>query len=107
MRPLQEAMLWGSILPVPWNKHLDNFDNQAATFLHELFHVDLAANTFNDYPNPRIIDINLQYRTLVGLSSVVAFGSLFSRSLAKYDGSEDPYGNDAGFYTQRNGKSFP
>jgi hypothetical protein len=104
MFPLKEAMVQGSNLPTPWNYHLDNFSNQAWTFLHELFHVHLAADSFNGSPNPEIDDIKIPFYLNGALTDRVVYRSRLAKILAKYDSSIDPYGSDAGFYTQRNGK---
>jgi hypothetical protein len=105
-RSLKDAMAYGASLPSPWKEHLDNFDNQGSTFLHELFHVNLAANTFNGSPNPRILDLQLDVPLQGRIARLGAYGSLLGRLLAKYDPMDDPFGSDVGFYTQRNGRSL-
>jgi hypothetical protein len=111
-RSLQEAMAYGTALPATRRYYLDNYRGQADIFLHELFHVDLAANSFQNTPNPHILDVHLVYNTPTGKDHLGTYGAEYTKLLARYDKASirpDPDRprfvpvNDVGFYVQRNG----
>jgi hypothetical protein len=107
-RSMKDALAYGESLPATRRWHLENYRGQADIFLHELFHVDLAANSFDNRPNPHIMDVHLSYETPSGMSHFGAYGTEWAKLLARYDKDSviDEYLNDVGFYVQRNGMPF-
>jgi hypothetical protein len=106
-RKMHDAMGYGASQTDPGERmYLGNYRSQADYFLHELFHIDLAANSFENFPNPHILDVGLAYSTPNGMSQLGAYGAYYAKLLARYDKDLVPaeMGNDVGFYVQRNGK---
>ena len=106
MKSMKDAVAYGASLSSEKRLNLDNYRGQADYFLHELFHVDLAANSFRNSTNSHILDVYLTYPTTSGMGRVGAYGSRYTKLLARYDKDLVPseYLNDVGFYVQRNGR---
>ncbi|BCR95354.1 uncharacterized protein AKAW2_20294S [Aspergillus luchuensis] len=61
---LADAITYGKALASPNNLKLAMFDNRAQTFLHEMLHLDLAADSSaDDTPNPRVDDLTIDFKT--------------------------------------------
>ena len=97
-RSLSNAISYGTALPSPENLKLQNYDNRAQTFFHELTHLDLAADS--PVPNPRVDDLTIAIKIGSGSTqrtlNTVAYGTLTTKILARYQ-------NEPGYYTQKNG----
>lgn len=78
-------------------------------FLHELFHIDLAADSERGEPNPKIYDIKMSYHDSSGEISrpTTAYRTALSKILAKFvprEKDKDP--KFAGYWVQRNVDNF-
>lgn len=97
-RSLTNAISYGTALKSPDNLRLQNYDNSAQTFFHELTHLDLAADSPD--PNPRVDDLTIAIKVGSGSTqrtlNTVAYGTLCTKILARYQ-------KDTGYYTQKNG----
>jgi len=85
--------------------NLQNYDNQARVFLHEVTHLNYFMNAKADHKNkgenPFITDLEISYRDGRGKDNLVieeAYGVLRAKMTASY---RDP--TDSGYYAQRNG----
>ncbi|KAI0190469.1 hypothetical protein EV127DRAFT_495166 [Xylaria flabelliformis] len=103
LKSLGDAMKDTSSNSDPRTKfNLENYIT--STFLHELFHIDLAADSVKGTPNPKIRDLNIRYNRQDGsqrLSNFYkAYGSLYAKILARFV----PRVGDktTGYYVQRN-----
>ncbi|KAJ0414504.1 Spherulation-specific family 4-domain-containing protein [Aspergillus carlsbadensis] len=99
---LADAITYGKALASPNHLKLAMFDNRAQTFLHEMLHLDLAADSSaSDTPNPRVDDLTIDFKTgkkdEFGQDEIIttkAYGTLATKILARYQGT--------GYHVQRN-----
>ncbi|OQE02263.1 hypothetical protein PENSOL_c002G03972 [Penicillium solitum] len=78
---------------------LSNYENRGALFLHELFHLNVAANSPD--PNPSVIDLNIKIKYgTSGILDTPAYGPLATKVLARWQGNQAL--GTAGFWVQRN-----
>lgn len=78
-------------------------------FLHELFHIDLAADSVNGQPNPKIYDIVIRWKDPEGNTRGPnrAYTARFSKLLARFlpsNKAKDP--KSTGYWVQRNVDNF-
>ncbi|OGM39733.1 hypothetical protein ABOM_012127 [Aspergillus bombycis] len=100
-RSLADAITYGKALVSPNNARLANYDNRAQTFLHELYHLDLAADSPN--PNPRVDDLTISFKVNDNdeeTRTVKAYGPLATKILARYQGKGTV--GSTGYFVQRN-----
>ncbi|KAM0796822.1 hypothetical protein BDR22DRAFT_505206 [Usnea florida] len=99
-RSLADAITYGKGQNSPGNLQLSNYDNRAQTFLHELLHLDLAADSPS--PNPRVTDLTISIK--IGHSgnqyTTVAYGPLGTKLLARWQGGSGL--GSTGYWVQRN-----
>ncbi|KAB8276872.1 hypothetical protein BDV30DRAFT_235120 [Aspergillus minisclerotigenes] len=83
-RSLADTITYGKALVMPHNLRLSSYNNRAQTFLHELFHLDLAADS--PRPNPRIDDlmIDIKIGSRGGYITRNAYGTLTTKILARW-----------------------
>ncbi|KAI0858815.1 hypothetical protein F4860DRAFT_516468 [Xylaria cubensis] len=102
---LENYISKGKHLPrVFFTRLLDNLP--LFTFLHELLHIDLAADSVKGNPNPKIRDLKIRFYynrqdgSLVLSNFYGAYGSLYAKILARFV----PRVGDktTGYYVQRN-----
>ncbi|GAW14582.1 hypothetical protein ANO14919_039850 [Xylariales sp. No.14919] len=92
---------------VKWN--VDNYKNRGLIFLHELFHVDIAANSEKGMPNPKIYDIKIRYEDKDGepRGPTKAYEARYAKLLARFiPRSNGKDTTSAGFWVQRNVDNF-
>ncbi|PWI64133.1 hypothetical protein PCL_12117 [Purpureocillium lilacinum] len=92
---------------IKWN--VDNYMNRGLIFLHELFHVDLAANSEKGEPNPKIFDISIRYNDTEGniQGPRRAYYARFSKLLARFlPSSRAKNPKSTGYWVQRNVDNF-
>ena len=80
----------------------------ADIFLHELLHLDLAANSVNNDPNPQIRDILIRY-TANGSGSKSRWTKVYGPKLAKILARFlpiSPSSKQTGYFVQRNDDNF-
>lgn len=81
-------------------------------FLHELFHLDLAANSEKNTPNPKIFDIKVSYESETGVIGLPkkAYGARLSKLLARFQPKDPKEGKppprQTGYWVQRNVDNF-
>jgi hypothetical protein len=78
--------------------------HSADIFLHELIHLDLAADSVNDSPNPKVYDIKIRYNynDKPGNSGwVKAYGPKLAKILARFQ-PISPSSKQTGYFVQRN-----
>lgn len=89
---------------IKWN--VDNYLNRGLVMLHELFHIDLAADSEKGTPNPKIYDIWIWTEKADGEGTgrkkayTARYAKLFARFLSK--NTEKP----TGWWAQRNVDNF-
>ncbi|KAJ6437230.1 aspartate-tRNA ligase [Purpureocillium lavendulum] len=108
MRNLDNAIAYGSGFSNPKsNQDISNYVSRASAFLHELFHLDLAADSKNDSPNPKIRDIKIRYTKKDGQRSrwVTAYGAKHAKILARFL-PISPSSKQTGYFVQRNDDNF-
>ncbi|PWI71638.1 hypothetical protein PCL_11732 [Purpureocillium lilacinum] len=108
MRNLDNAIAWGSGRSNPKNSQdISNYVSRASAFLHELFHLDVAANSVNNNPNPQIRDIKIRYTKKDGKDStwVTAYGPKHAKILARFL-PISPSSKQTGYFVQRNDDNF-
>ncbi|KAE8150838.1 hypothetical protein BDV25DRAFT_139433 [Aspergillus avenaceus] len=98
-RSLADAIKYGMSLADPHDQKLANYDNRAQTFLHELFHLDLAADSPS--PNPRVDDLQINIKVNNDVRTYMAYGSWTCKVLARWQGGGTGVGS-VGYYVQRN-----
>ncbi|KAI0443025.1 hypothetical protein F4803DRAFT_550595 [Xylaria telfairii] len=103
MRNLDNAIQYGTGFSNPRQKQdISRYVSRGSAFLHELFHLDLAADSVNGRPNPQIKDLKIRYKD-GGKSSgwVEAYGPKHAKILARFL----PIGRgtkQTGYFVQRN-----
>ncbi|KAJ0302386.1 hypothetical protein Brms1b_012046 [Colletotrichum noveboracense] len=104
---LDTAVRQNSDQPAAKKYHVDSYRSTAVTFLHELFHLDLAADSVKGTPNPKVRDMKISYffydektgkRKLSELQG--AYGATLAKVLARFVPSQDQ--ESTGYYVQRN-----
>ncbi|KAJ6073323.1 hypothetical protein N7467_011408 [Penicillium canescens] len=98
-RSLADAISFGNAYRYPEKARLANYNNRGATFLHELFHLNVAANSPD--PNPNVIDLDIQIK--YGKDKVLdvpAYGPLATKVLARWQGNAAL--GTTGYWVQRN-----
>jgi len=106
-RSLTNAIAYGTAFRTPEKFNLSRYDNRAQTIFHEILHLDLAADSVDDSPNPRIDDLTISIdmgRNELGHVVIVesrAYGPQRCKILARYT-RKFPDDFDTGFYVQRN-----
>ncbi|KAN0067299.1 hypothetical protein V8E54_014562 [Elaphomyces granulatus] len=108
LRNLDNAMAYGSGFSNPRNKFdLSFYEGRTDTFLHELFHLDLAANSVNNSPNPQIRDILIRYSSDGGPKSkwTRAYGPKLAKIVARFV-PISPSSKQTGYFVQRNDDNF-
>ncbi|KAL6788909.1 hypothetical protein GGI42DRAFT_337863 [Trichoderma sp. SZMC 28013] len=92
-------------LEVKWN--VDSYFNRGLVFLHELFHLDLAADSVNNKPNPKIYDIKIVYENDRGMitSPEKAYEARLAKLLARFL-PNDKSNTTTGYWVQRNVDNF-
>ncbi|OXV12076.1 hypothetical protein Egran_00162 [Elaphomyces granulatus] len=87
LRNLDNAMAYGSGFSNAKNKFdLSNYEGRADTFLHELLHLDLAANSVNNNPNPQVRDLSIRYGSTnpTGPRWTKVYGPKLTKILARF-----------------------
>ncbi|KAL3475107.1 hypothetical protein BJX99DRAFT_259722 [Aspergillus californicus] len=98
-RSLADAITYGSGLRSPYKEKLSNYDNRAQTFLHNLYHLNLAADSPTN--NPSVLDLKVDIKLAVQKSITIwAYGPFGAKVLARWQGQ--PGENSVGYYVQRN-----
>ena len=89
-----------------WN--LATYENQAAIMLHEMTHLDLAADSsVGSTPNPRVWDFTVDFQDLDGQTwRAKAYGPLHTKILARYEPDSPTDFPQTGYYVQRNADNF-
>ncbi|OQE22274.1 hypothetical protein PENSTE_c010G02871 [Penicillium steckii] len=100
-RSLADAISYGRSLDSPNNMHLGSYDNRALTFLHELFHLDLVADSPSSDLPINDFQINVKSRYEDKIYTTMAYGPYFTKILARYYGWGSGPGS-VGYYIQRN-----
>ncbi|KAJ0333877.1 hypothetical protein COL922a_010324 [Colletotrichum nupharicola] len=104
---LHTAVRQNSDQPAVKKYHVDSYRSTAGTFLHELFHLDLAADSVKGTPNPKVRDMKISYffydektgkRKLSELQG--AYGATLAKVLARFVPSQGQ--ESTGYYVQRN-----
>ncbi|UNI17167.1 hypothetical protein JDV02_003543 [Purpureocillium takamizusanense] len=83
--------------------------NRGLIFLHELFHVDIAADSEKGEPNPKIFDISIRYNDTQGniQGPRRAYTARFSKLLARFlPSSKAKNQKSTGYWVQRNVDNF-
>lgn len=101
LRSLADGYTYGSALTRPAKYDIDNYNNRATTFFHELTHLSLAADSTNGRPNPDVDDLTIAVRDGIDgdIVNFVAYGGLMTKLLART--TDNP-----GYYVQRNAENF-
>lgn len=106
-RNLGNAIAFGSGVSNPRTKNdLTRYRGRADTFLHELLHLDLAADSVKGSPNPQIRDLRIRYRYTDGGKEVrsrfvTAYGPKHAKILARFQ-PISPSSKQTGYFVQRN-----
>ena len=82
--------------------NLENWNNRARCFFHEVTHLDYFMNandSRDDSKSPEVFDAQFKYKT--GGQTVDAYGPFYARMMRNYIPRQKKY---IGYYTQRNGK---
>ncbi|RYP11679.1 hypothetical protein DL765_007638 [Monosporascus sp. GIB2] len=93
--------------------------NQGAIMLHELLHLDVAADSVNETPNPRIHDLKVRFKyfkenrppepgrpgRIVLSSWYKAYGLRLAKVLARFT-PRSRYATQTGYFVQRNVDNF-
>ncbi|KAI1740086.1 hypothetical protein F4680DRAFT_448280 [Xylaria scruposa] len=67
MRNLDDAIAYGTGLSnLDQSQDISNYVSRASAFLHQLFHLDLAADSVNGNPNPQVRDLKIRYKSKTG-----------------------------------------
>ncbi|KAM6510464.1 hypothetical protein FSOLCH5_010904 [Fusarium solani] len=111
MRNLGNAMAFGSGHSHPILKaDLRNYEGRADTFLHELLHLDLAANSKGGNPNPDIRDLLIKFTFGTGpdKGKRSEWTKVYGPRLAKILASFQPWRRDQslGYFIQRSDDSY-
>ncbi|KAL8842264.1 MAG: hypothetical protein Q9170_000590 [Blastenia crenularia] len=110
-RGLSNAIGYGS---APSNILVKNdirrYDNRGATMLHEMLHLDLAANSVNNNPNPQVRDLKIKYSQRLDTGKKrtkieKAYGGELTKILARYVPFSGGF-KKTGYFTQRNDDSY-
>ncbi|CAK1364023.1 hypothetical protein CB0940_04010 [Cercospora beticola] len=100
LRSLEDGYSYGSALTAPARYDIDQYNNRATTFFHELTHLSLAADSKNGRPNPDIDDLIISIKVGLTRTSVYpAYGGIATKLVART--TPDP-----GYYVQRNADNF-
>ncbi|KAH8589906.1 Spherulation-specific family 4-domain-containing protein [Bisporella sp. PMI_857] len=99
-RSLADAITYGKAQNSPNNLRLANYENRALTFLHELFHLDLAADSPSPNPSVEDLQIDIKYGES-STRSTPAYGPFATKVLARWQGGGAGVGS-VGYYVQRN-----
>ncbi|KAH0556757.1 hypothetical protein GP486_005454 [Trichoglossum hirsutum] len=112
LRNLGNAIAYGSGFSNPKFKNdLTNYEGRADVFLHELMHLDLAANSVNESPNPAIRDLKIKFTygdgPKQGKSSgwTKAYGPKLAKILARFQ-PVSRSSKQTGYFVQRNDDNF-
>ncbi|KAL2803070.1 hypothetical protein BJX63DRAFT_437280 [Aspergillus granulosus] len=98
-RSLADAITYGKGLHSPHNLRLSNYDNRAQTFLHELYHLNLAADSPAN--NPSVQDLKMDIKLSSSRTKPAwAYGPFGTKVLARWQGI--PGVGSVGYYVQRN-----
>ncbi|KAI4858757.1 hypothetical protein F4820DRAFT_204727 [Hypoxylon rubiginosum] len=92
---------------IKWN--VDNYMNRGLVFLHELFHVDMAADSEKGTPNPKIFDIKIRYEDPKGepKGPLKAYTARYSKLLARFlPSNKGKNPKSTGYWVQRNVDNF-
>jgi len=97
---LNRAFKFGNGLKGPNRFAIDKYANRGTIFLHELTHLDLAADSAGDQPNPQVYDMTITLeRDAGGFFNSMVYGGHGTKLLARYQ-------DDPGYYVQRNADNF-
>ncbi|KAK2606049.1 hypothetical protein QQS21_003567 [Conoideocrella luteorostrata] len=97
---------------IKWN--VDGYMNRGLIFLHELFHLDLAADSEKGEPNPKIYDIYITYYDSRRNGEIsrptkayeARLSKLLARFLPKEPTKKKPNPKSTGWWVQRNVDNF-
>ncbi|KAI8652238.1 hypothetical protein NCS57_01286900 [Fusarium keratoplasticum] len=111
LRNLGNAMAYGSGHTHPILKaDLRNYESRADNFLHELLHLDLAANSKDGSPNPDIRDLLIKFTFGTGpdKGKKSIWTKVYGSRLAKILASFQPWRKDQplGYFIQRSDDSY-
>ncbi|KAL6365955.1 hypothetical protein LRP88_00538 [Fusarium phalaenopsidis] len=111
LRNLGNAMAYGSGHTHPILKaDLRNYESRADTFLHELLHLDLAANSKDGNPNPDIRDLLIKFTFSTGpdKGKKSVWTKVYGPRLAKILTSFQPWRKDQplGYFIQSSDDSY-
>ncbi|PPJ50821.1 hypothetical protein CBER1_06501 [Cercospora berteroae] len=100
LRSLTNGYAYGSGLSAPFKYRIDRYNNRATTFFHELLHLDLAADSANNRPNPQTDDLTIAIKLgSDDYENTIAYGGTFTKVLARTT-------TDPGYYVQRNAENL-
>ncbi|EON66292.1 hypothetical protein W97_05685 [Coniosporium apollinis CBS 100218] len=107
LRNLGNAIAYGSGFSNPNMKNdLSNYEGRANTFLHELMHLDLAADSVKESPNPHIRDLKIKFTYIKdGEIKTSGWTKAYGPSLAKILARFQPISISSpqtGYFVQRN-----
>ncbi|KAL8720304.1 MAG: hypothetical protein Q9225_002816 [Loekoesia sp. 1 TL-2023] len=101
---LTEAMDRFKAKPRPDQDNLENWNNRARCFFHEVTHLDYFMNaddSNDDSKSPEVFDAQFKYKTSGQTYEVEAYGPFYAKMMRNYIPKQKKY---IGYYTQRNGE---
>lgn len=101
---LTEAMDRFKNKPRTDQDNLENWNNRARVFFHEVTHLDYFMNandSRDDSKSPEVFDAQFKYKTGGQTYEVEAYGPFFAKMMRNYIPKQKKY---IGYYTQRNGE---
>lgn len=101
---LTEAMDRFKKRPTAEQDNLENWNNRARLFFHEVTHLDYFMNADESKDNsksPEVFDAQFKYKTGRQTYEVEAYGPLYAKMMRNYIPKQKKY---IGYYTQRNGE---
>lgn len=101
LRSLADGYSYGSAWRIPEKYRIDNYNNRATTFIHEMLHLNLAADSNHDTPNPQIYDLTVAVKagSQDDALNFPAYGGIATKMVARAD-------PNPGYYVQRNAENL-
>lgn len=103
--PFQDAIKAGNALPAKQKTNLENWNNRARCFFHEITHLDyfMNAGKDDDGESPEVIDLEVQYTTKKVPGWHDCYGPYNAKVLRNW---VDPDPQYSGYFTQRNADNY-
>lgn len=99
---LSEVEKWNKKRSKEQKDDLDNWNNRARVFFHEVTHLDYFMNADDskkDSKSPEVFDVQFKYRGENEFTE--AYGPFYAKMLRNWTPKRN---SDMGYYTQRNGE---